>query len=85
MFLIINIAGNFLYIALVDLIPELHRVVHASHSDGSAEEVCDRSGKRRCGGKLAFNWNTCLVHFGMLCGVGCMVLIKLYGESDGGE
>jgi zinc transporter ZupT len=68
-------AGNFIYIALVDLIPELTRDDSAEHHD---------SGSRKRGWWKASKL-TLLEHSGMLCGVGCMVLIKLYGEADGGE
>lgn len=69
-------AGNFIYIALVDLIPELTR------EDGKKPVA---TGAQKQQGRWKALRLTLLEHLGILFGVGCMVLIKLYGEAEGGE
>ena len=64
-------AGNFLYIALVDLVPELQQ---STTSTGAASTAKSRT----------LRW--LVQNVGILCGVGSMVAIALWGETlEGGE
>lgn len=67
-------AGSFLYIALVDLVPEMSKVhIKALNPKMAEESVCDHH---------ANSWKRVIAqHMGIISGWVIMVLIALYAED----